>query len=640
MKFVGQDFERIVLRLSLAGPALLCAVTMAGCGGNNQKAASTTTPARSAANDQSQYRNELLRSAINLVNTPEQFEDDRQATGQIVEQLNQWRRLTEEAQGKSTSVLPKIGDSDQKKSSSDHPAERDDKKINELKNNESKADEQKNDNADAKTDHDPLLETLPHDKGNDLLNSRWVRKLNDSAFDPVYDGAFLQEAALLRDVAASIEPPNMDDVSVAQALFDWTIRNIQCEPPSGANPTPEEQWLDRHLLGETLFYGRGTPIQRAWLFTLLARQAGLDVVLLATPDPRNPKQLRPWVTALVSDGELYLFDYTYGLPIPGPGGKGVATLSQAAADDAILRQMDTADRPYPRRAADLEKIVVLLEASPGYLEQRMKLLETQLTGRDRIVLSTSPAAVAEKLRAIKHVGEIKVWPLPYEVLEQRRTLTPEMQRAAAMERMPFSIPADPEEDAKHLQVDDAQRRRHPVYALRLARLLQLRGRFGKTDALRPSNQHGADLSAVAQRGATAYYLLALPGSDQLNELIRDQQDKIEIARGRFLSKEFVDAFQQKRDDAAFWLGVILFEQGDYQTAAQNFGPMTLDAYPTGPWTNAARFLLGRCYEAEGKTAEAIKLYEADKSPQRYGNRLRAERLKAQQGVSAEKKSAP
>jgi tetratricopeptide (TPR) repeat protein len=302
--------------------------------------------------------------------------------------------------------------------------------------------------------------------------------------------------------------------------------------------------------------------------------------------------------------------------------------------------MDTADRPYPRRAADLEKLSVLLEAWPGYLERRMKLLEAQLTGRDRIVLSTSPTALAEKLRAIKHVGEIKLWPLPYEVLEQRHTLTPEMQRAAAMERMPFSIPADPEEDAKHPQVDDAQRRRHPVYALRLARLLQLRGLFGKTDALRPANQHGADLSAVAQRGATAYYLLALPSSDQLNELIRDQQDKIEIARGRFLSKEFVDAFQQKRDDAAFWLGVILFEQGDFQTAAQNFGPMTLDAYPTGPWTNAARFLLARCYETEGKTAEAIKLYEADKSPQRYGNRLRAERLKAQQGASAEKKSAP
>src|SRR5262249_12775119 len=153
-------------------------------------------------------------------------------------------------------------------------------------------------------------------------------------------------------------------------------------------------------------------------------------------------------------------------------------------------QMDTADRPYPRRAADLEKLVVLLEASPGYLEPRMKLLEAQLTGRDRIVLSASPSALADKLRAIKHIGEIKLWPLPYEVLEQRRTLTPDLQRAAALERMPFSIPADPEEDAKHPQVEDTQRRSHAVYALRLARLLQLRGLFGKTDALRPSNQHG------------------------------------------------------------------------------------------------------------------------------------------------------
>ncbi len=616
--------------------ALVSVVLLVGCQAKSQPAASTKTPVRSAVNDQSQNRNELLRSVINMVNAPEQFDDDRKTTEEIVNQLNQWRRLAEEAASdKSDLPLPKIGDGNQKKSPGEHSPDA------EVKKSEDKnVDDKTNDDAAAKLGLDPLLETLPHENGNDLLNSRWVRKLNENAFDSLYDVTFLQEAALLRDAAGSVEPKKIDDVSVAQALFDWTIRNIQCEPPAGANPTPEEQWLDRHLPGETLFYGRGTPIQRAWLFTLLARQAGLDVVLLATPDPRNPKQLRPWVTALVSDGELYLFDYTYGLPIPGPGGKGVATLSQAAADDAILRQMDTADRPYPRRAADLDKVSVLLEASPGYLERRMKLLEAQLTGRDRIVLSTSPTAVADKLRSIKHIGEIKLWPLPYEVLEERRTLTPEMQRAAAMERMPFSIPADPEEDPKHPQVDDAQRRRHPVYALRLARLLQLRGLYGKSDAQRPSNQHGADLSAIAQRGATAYYLLALPNSDQLNELIRDQQDKIAIAPGRFLTEEFVDAFQQKRDDAAFWLGVILLEQDDYQTAAQNFGPMTLDAYPNGPWTNAARFLLARSYEAEGKIAEAIKLYEADKTPQRYGNRLRAERLKAQQGSAGEKKASP
>jgi Flp pilus assembly protein TadD len=103
----------------------------------------------------------------------------------------------------------------------------------------------------------------------------------------------------------------------------------------------------------------------------------------------------------------------------------------------------------------------------------------------------------------------------------------------------------------------------------------------------------------------------------------------EIARGVHLTPELVDAFQTRRDDAAFWLGIISFEQGDYRTAADYFGPMTLDEYPDGPWTNAARYNLARAREATGELKEAIKLYEQDKSPQRYGNRLRAQRLKAQ-----------
>ena len=53
--------------------------------------------------------------------------------------------------------------------------------------------------------------------------------------------------------------------------------------------------------------------------------------MLATPDPKSPDGLRPWIPALVSGGNLYLFDTTYGLPIPGPKGQGIATLAQAAA---------------------------------------------------------------------------------------------------------------------------------------------------------------------------------------------------------------------------------------------------------------------------------------------------------------------
>jgi hypothetical protein len=530
-----------------------------------------------------------LRNATSLINAPEQY-DNPKATEEIVARLEQWRRLVQEAE---KSGLLKLETSQDPNAQSEWQAKR-----------------------------QKLLDTLPPE----LSATHWVRHVDDDAFDPSYDGTFLREAALLRDVASHIDAEAQDDVSKASALFDWCVLNIQIEPPPGADAKPDEQWAALHLPIDTLHFGRGTPLARAWVFMLLARQKGLDVVLLATGDPRGPEQLRPWVAALASGGELYLFDYTYGLPIPGPGGKGVATLSQAAADDAILRQMDIAgDRTYPRKAADLQNITVLLEASPGYLERRMRLLESQLIGFERMVLSADIEALTESLRQAPHVGQVKLWSQPYEVLEQRRNASPQLRQAADIERLPFSIPDEPDQIQK--QESDTQRPRL-TYGLRMGRLLQLRGLFGASEAQRAASQ-GVELSAAAERGAKSFYLHTLPSEDQLSAMKRDLREGNEIARGVRLTPELVDAFQTRRDDAAFWMGLISFEQGDYRTAAQYFGPMTLQAYPDGPWTNAARYNLARVHEANGELPDAIKLYEQDKSPQRYGNRLRAQRLKSQ-----------
>ncbi|HZZ27857.1 MAG TPA: hypothetical protein VFE46_07590 [Pirellulales bacterium] len=609
----GSKFFRMAMRLSLIG----CTAVAAGCGATAGPSASSSSPAP-ATNvatplaGQSQYRGELLQSAVGLLNSPEQFDDDAQAAAQLVERFNQWRRLARGVQPGASENKPQA------------PATTDDE------------------NAFLADKHDSLLAALPEA----LLKLHVVRHLNDEPFDPAYDGNFLREAAVLRDIANAIQPEKLDDVSVAQALFDWTVRNIQIEAPPAADALPLEQWVALEQPVENAYFGTATPLGRAWLFMLLARQRGLDVVLLATPDPRNPDQPRPWVTALLSEGELYLFDFSYGLPIPGPGGKGVATLSQAAADPAVLKQMDVpGDRIYPRKPADLQTVTVLMEASPGYLEPRMKMLESHLTGHDRLVLSFSPTELAEKLRGVKHIDQIKLWTQPYEVLEQRRNVSIPVQQAAGLENMPFTILADPEQSRRQLQQPDEEqtprRKERTVLPLRLGRYMQLRGLFGGADRQpRPAGEQGGELSEIMENGAKYYYLRALPTQEQLDDVNRMVRNHIEISPGRVLTPEFAAAFQQKRDDAAYWLGIVAFEQGDYQTASQFFGPMTLDAYPDGPWTNGARYNLARSAEAQGKVSEAIKLYEADKSPQRYGNRLRAARLKEKTSEKSEKPAQP
>jgi TolA-binding protein len=157
-------------------------------------------------------------------------------------------------------------------------------------------------------------------------------------------------------------------------------------------------------------------------------------------------------------------------------------------------------------------------------------------------------------------------------------------------------------------------------------------------------------SSIAQRGAKYYYLLAMPSQADLRliaPLVRqaaeqrgqgrpfDEAIKLVVERKEAWTQDLVSLYrfdwasseQRKRDDAVYWMGVLCAQQGDDKTAMQYLGPMLLDDTLDDPWTSGAQFNLAQCYERLGKTEEAIKLYQADRSPQRYGNRLRAERLK-------------
>ena len=92
-----------------------------------------------------------------------------------------------------------------------------------------------------------------------------------SQFFLPYDGRLLQEAVWLRDISRWAQGNNFEKLARAEALFDWTVRNIQLDADGKA--TPQRPW-------QTLMYGHGTAEQRAWVFALLCRQQGLDVVML------------------------------------------------------------------------------------------------------------------------------------------------------------------------------------------------------------------------------------------------------------------------------------------------------------------------------------------------------------------------
>jgi hypothetical protein len=141
---------------------------------------------------------------------------------------------------------------------------------------------------------DPLLVTLPER----LRPESLVKGLDGISFDGTTDVVTLRDQRWLADVAATARGDKIDDLDVALALFDWSVRAlaITSDPPmvpSASNPG--SRWFSA---GEILLSGRASAAQRAWVFLELVRHAGLDGVMLATGDPAAGT-VRPWIPAVL-----------------------------------------------------------------------------------------------------------------------------------------------------------------------------------------------------------------------------------------------------------------------------------------------------------------------------------------------------
>lgn len=439
---------------------------------------------------------------------------------------------------------------------------------------------------------DPLYATLPPT----LAAMATPESLGSGVFDANDDVAALRDQRWLADIAATARGDAVDDLAVARNLFDWTVRSLALvsdPPPVPTDATPGARWFS---LGEVLLSGRASGAQRAWVFLELLRHAGLDGVMLATGDAAAGS-LRPWLPGVLTGGECYLFEPTYGLPVPGPGGSGVATARQAAADPAILRGMSLPDRPYPVQAADMASLSVLVPAAPLNLARRMHLLDGQLAGSARIDLAIAAGdlgtAALAALPGTADAGRVRLWEFPWETLRRRRESAATVSAAAARELAPLLVTL--EETASGGR--DARRIVRPLYA---ARLREFRGDLDGSD------------------GAKMAYLRARPSTAAIAEAIR--QAPPEQADGL---RRLYDAM---KEDATYWLGVLTLAEGEYATAADYLGRMILEAAPDSRWADAARTNLAVAEQALGHTDKAIALLRADPSPQRFGSRLKAAQL--------------
>jgi hypothetical protein len=289
--------------------------------------------------------------------------------------------------------------------------------------------------------------------------------------------------------------------------------------------------------------------------------------------------------ALLVDDQLYLFDARLGLPIPGPGGEGVATLEQVRNDESLLRQLDLPDAPYPATAAALQEVVPYVVADPFDLSRRARQVETKLTGDDRMVLTCRPSELAERLKSAPALAGARLWDVPFRTLRDQLSLGRSARRREALAFEPFAV--------------------RPV--LWKARTRHFQGR-------RPVGEQSEEEAIDDHREAAQLYT---------HKSVRPTQRH--IAQTESMGERRVDAAAKL--NATYWLGLMSFDDGRYDVAAHWLGRPELTATDS-PWRSGARYNLARTFEAQEKLEEAIKLLEEDTSAQQHGNRIRARWLKA------------
>lgn len=461
-----------------------------------------------------------------------------------------------------------------------------------------------------------------------LLEAQWCRDISDWAAKqptPKPMAAWLagRQPALSRDEA--------EQLRIGERLFDWTIRNIQLDPlapyvaeAAGAAPGgPADANLPPYLRGlpgpgyqretwQTLLAGHGDAWERGRVFAALARQQGLETVVLAISDVNVSPRPTLWSIALVVANDLFLFDPLLGLPLPpvaaqGTLSPGITTLADLRTHPEWIETWDLpGDMQYGVRPTDLKNLVALIDLPPAWLSRRMDQFEQQLVGEKRMRVSSHPSRLADRVRQIPGVNRVELWTVPWEA----ELFTASLAQMAKGDPPP-SVRARLAEDALFLG-------RSP---LSLGRSQHFRGRFANDDD---------------RKGAKGHYLDTRIPDDVLDRLGNDEsaQRAMGLVRDRFesdnawINRLRVTQIISKtaKAHASYWLGLVHYENGQYEVAADWFRNRTLELAGDNPWKSGARYNLGRCLEMQGQSVEARALYLDDKSPQRHGNVLRARLL--------------
>jgi hypothetical protein len=241
------------------------------------------------------------------------------------------------------------------------------------------------------------------------LDPAELREVTSGSFTAL-DGHHLELCYLLQDAVNALRVGALPPLEQVRAGFGWTMRQVRLRERSGEAFPP----------GFVLRTGWGTAKERAFVFVALLRQLGIDGCMVGIPaDAKDIAPPRFWLTGALVGKEIFLFDTRLGLAVPGPKGKGVATLAQMRTDPKLLQAFAVDPKyPYDVTPEQAKHAEVYVAATLDAIAPRMHFLENALAQTDnKIRLSTDPLALLQRFEtATKEPAfagmTVRVWNQP------------------------------------------------------------------------------------------------------------------------------------------------------------------------------------------------------------------------------------
>ena len=244
---------------------------------------------------------------------------------------------------------------------------------------------------------------------------------------PLRDGYHVHNAILFRGICDANAVANSTDLEKVVRLFEFVVQNV--ELVNVDYPMPPLR---------SLLVSRASAAHRAWLFANLLRELRIDGVILRPKSKESAADA--WLSAVLLDGNVLLFDMRLGLPIPSPDEDASsirtqrpATLKEVLDDPKILEDLSVdSARPYAIKAEDLKQVKVQVIGNSSYWSPRMRVLQTQLSGTRGVIVydglldeDSQPGLISRVVQAggaSWSRDDVSVWPIPEREFVMRETL--------------------------------------------------------------------------------------------------------------------------------------------------------------------------------------------------------------------------